>query len=99
MSFPKNGRATKREKALILFGAGHWCEKFLQEYGNHCHPRYIVDNNVKLWNQQKYGLEIRSPEVLRSEKKGGIRVIICSQYHETMASQLEQMGIKEYRVY
>ena len=86
-------------KTLILFGAGHWCEKFLQEYGNHCHPRYIVDNNVKLWNQQKYGLEIRSPEVLRSEKKGGIRVIICSQYHETMASQLEQMGIKEYRVY
>ena len=85
------------EKKLILFGAGRYCEAYLQAYGaGHC-PSYIVDNNPAKWGQSKDGIAICSPQVLLEEKES-FRVIICSQQVETMKQQLERMGIKEYRV-
>ena len=86
------------DKALILFGAGHYCEAYLQEYGGRHRPHYIVDNDPAKWGQVKDGVVIRSPQILAGEKEGSFRVIICSQQAESMMRQLEQMGIKEYRV-
>jgi hypothetical protein len=86
------------EKKLILFGAGRYCEAYLQEYGGqHC-PKYIIDNDPAKWGQQKDGILICSPGMLLKEQDGGFRVIICSKQPGAMIRQLEQMEISEYRV-
>ena len=86
-------------KRLVLFGAGRYCDAYLQEYGTEYRPYCIVDNDPGKWDHSKQGIPIRNPLYLKEEAKESFRVILCSQYVREMARQLEKMGIKDYRVY
>lgn len=45
------------------------------------------------------GIEIKEPRELMKVPEEKRKLIICSYYYKEIAKQLEDMGIKEYKVY
>lgn len=86
-------------KKLIIFGAGRYLDRFWEAYGD-SYPVYaIVDNNEKRWGEYIRGIEICSPAFLQKLDHGEYRVLICIRDYDTVAAQLNEMGIYEYSVY
>ena len=86
-------------KKLIIFGAGRYLDRFWEAYGD-SYPVYaIVDNNEKRWGEYIRGIEICSPAFLQKLDHGEYRVLICIWDYDTVAAQLNEMGIYEYSVY
>lgn len=86
-------------REVVLFGAGRYCDRFLQQHGKEHPPIFILDNAVEKKNTFKNGIEIVPPQVLMDMQTDKLRVIICNRQVSEIAKQLEDMGIEDYRVY
>ncbi len=91
--------ADRKEKKIVLFGAGRFCNRYLQEFGDIYPPAFIVDNDRKKWHKTKGTVEILSPDVLKAMNPDGLWVIICCRSVDSISKQLRSMGIEDYRVY
>lgn len=87
------------KRQIVLFGAGVYCDRYMEQYGDSHPPVLIVDNDKKKWHTLKHGVEICNPQILLERGGDGWLVIICSTYIKAISEQLENMGIKDYRVY
>ena len=86
------------ERKLILFGSGKYAREFMDLY-RVVYPVYaIVDNNDKVWGQKIHGVEVQSPEILRSFRRGECKVLICIKDFSPVMEQLDAMW-KEYGVF
>lgn len=88
-----------RGKQIILFGAGMMFEDYMKKYGARYRPAFLVDNDENKWGRSRMGFEIRRPEAILKVPEGKRRLIICSYYYKEIISQLEKMGIHDYKVY
>lgn len=61
-------------------------------YGRQYPPLFTCDNNPAIWGTEIYGLEVRSPEVLK-ELPENCGVFICNIYYREIEKQLLEMGI------
>lgn len=86
-------------KQIILFGAGLMFEDYMKKWGGRYRPAFLVDNDENKWGKRRMGIEIKNPEELRGIPRQKRRLIICSYYYKEIETQLEAMGIHDYRVY
>lgn len=76
----------------VLFGAGNMCRNYMKCYGEEYPPMFTCDNNSNIWGTMFEGLEIKSPEALKSIPKD-CPVFICNMYYDEIEKQLFDMGI------
>lgn len=88
----------KRHSQRVLFGAGNMCRNYMEYYGEKYPPLFICDNNPKLWGTRIYGIEIKSPKVLKTLSKD-CGVIICNVFYQEIAKQLREMGIEQIETF
>lgn len=86
-------------KKIILFGAGMMMEDYMKKWGNQYRPSFLVDNDENKWDRQRFGIPIKAPEEILKVPERKRRLIICSFYYKEIQKQLEEMGIRDYRVY
>ena len=83
----------------VIFGVG-MVTKSLMNADKLKRIDYFVDNDQSLHGETYLGKEIKKPDVLATEDKEDILVIISSfGSHSIMARQLEQMGFESGRNY
>lgn len=89
------------DKEYILFGAGCYAEQFIEKYNGLCQIRFIVDNNVNLHGEIKWGYEILSPEVLAVREGKETAIIVCAndRNYLQIVRQLKAMEIEEFYRY
>ena len=87
------------DKKIVLFGAGRMMDHYIRKYGTSYPPVFVVDNDESKWNTEKLGFPIKSPQALYELTPGKYRVIICAGVYPEIAKQLEEMGIKDFRIY
>nr|WP_305182333.1 sugar phosphate isomerase/epimerase [uncultured Schaedlerella sp.] len=83
----------KKYESIVLFGAGNMCRNYLKCYGERYPPLFTCDNNPRMWGTDFFGLEVRTPEALKSIPEG-CGVFICNIYYREIERQLRDMGIK-----
>lgn len=86
-------------KKIILFGAGVYCDRYMEKYGKDYSPTYIVDNDANKWHKYKMGIEILPPSILETEKENDLRIIVCARDSKSIEKQIKCIGIKDYRVF
>jgi len=86
-------------KQIILWGSGFMFEDYMRKYGDKYRPAYVVDNDQNKWGRFRMGIEIKSPEELLKIPVNKRKLIVCSYYYKEIGKQLEEMGIKDYKVY
>lgn len=86
-------KCIKEYPARVLFGAGNMCRQYMMCYGEQYPPLFACDNNPELWGKSIYGLEVKSPEVLKELPEECV-VIICNTFYEEIAKQLKDLGVK-----
>lgn len=86
-------------KKIILFGTGLMFEDYMEKWGKKNPPDFLVDNDKNRWGRKRLGIPVKSPEEILTIPEGERRLIICSFYYKEIQKQLEQMGIRDYRVY
>lgn len=86
-------------KKIVLFGAGLMSEDYMRKHAGRHKPDFIVDNDELKWDTEKYGIPVKSPETLHEVPQEKLHLIICSYYYKEIEKQLEDMGIKNYRIY
>ncbi|KEI97157.1 hypothetical protein N494_12900 [Clostridium botulinum A2B7 92] len=82
---------------IIIFGAsklGQYVYDILKGKYNIVN---FCDNNSNKWGNYLNGIKIISPEVLRTI--GDATIIIASTYYKEISSQLNHMGIKDYKIF
>lgn len=88
-------------KDIVLFGTGKYFENYMlcegEELGRF--PLFAVDNDPARTGGIQYGIEVKSPEVLRTMDKETFYVVICAAQKEAIEKQLESMGITDYHYY
>ncbi|WP_029674766.1 radical SAM protein [Butyrivibrio sp. VCB2006] len=83
----------------LIFGAGFYGENALIQYGSD-NVDFFIDNDSKKIGTTYHGKEIVSPaKAAELCKDGNYTVIIASLYAESMAAQLEELGVKDYSFY
>lgn len=87
------------KKKIILFGAGVYCDRYMEKYGNDYLPAYIVDNDANKWYKYKNNIKILPPCSFETENLDNIRIIICARDSTSIEIQIESIGIKDYRVF
>lgn len=87
------------EKKIIVFGAGHMTEHYLQNEGKKYRPIFLVDNDKRKWGSKLNGIEIKAPAELKKMDFEHSQVIICSIYYKEIEQQLIEMGIENYYFY
>lgn len=87
------------DRKLILFGSGAFAKQFISMYGKTYPIFAVIDNNSNRQGQSINGLEISSPEILRTMDKDACKVMICIKSYLSVVKQLEDMGIKNYGVF
>ena len=85
--------STYRE--IVLFGAGRFAQYYMDIYGAYRRPLYLLDNNSEVWESERYGLTIKSPDILNHVNLERIRIIIAVKDYEPIINQLLAMGIAE----
>lgn len=85
-------------KKLVLFGAGAEMNRALPLFieKNNLVPEYLVDNDFRKWYSRIYGYKICEPEVLRTEDKKNLIVLITSIYPFRIKEQIEHLGVIHY---
>lgn len=73
------------KEKFILFGAGNYCEAFMDQFGNTCIPKYIFDNNEKMQGKFINGVQITKAQ--RTDCK-----IILTSSDVSIRTQLEELG-------
>lgn len=91
--------ADVKGKKIILFGAGMMFEDYMKKYGGRYRPDFLVDNDENKWGRFRQGIEIRRPEAIREVPQAKRHLIVCSFYYREIIKQLEDMGIKDYKIY
>ncbi len=86
-------------RKLVLFGSGLFAKTFIELYAAHYPVFAIVDNNRDRWGQMMGGLSIQSPELLKTQRPGEYKVIICIKNYLSVMKQLNDTGIGEYSIY
>lgn len=96
----KDFNSSLKGKKLIVFGYGMGYISFLMKYEKKYNIDYIVDNNEKLWAKKTGGksqIEIKPPEILREMNRDSFLILITNiKSYREIATQLEEMGIKNY---
>jgi CDP-glycerol glycerophosphotransferase len=85
----------KGNKKLVLFGAGKAAEKFIYQIQKKYKIEYILDNDIKKSGSFYNDIEIKHPSELKDKDKI-IILITSTAYMDTIANQLNELGIKEY---
>jgi len=86
-------------KKIIIFGAGFYGKKALEQYGSD-KVDFFIDND-----SNKIGFFCNGKEIITPEKAavlcedGTYHVVIASLYGESMAAQLEGLGVSDYSFY
>lgn len=83
----------KKHTSRVLFGAGNMCRNYMKNYGEKYPPLFTCDNNKNLWGTEFCGLEIKSPETLKTLPKD-CAIFICNIYYREIEQQLRDMGIE-----
>ena len=86
-------------KDIYVFGSGKYAEKFMDWYGPVLPVKGILDNDQDKWGKTLYGVQIMSPDALKSLPKDSYKVIICIKKYMPIIRQLDQMSISDYSVY
>ena len=87
-------------RSIYLFGSGIYAVKFLEQFGGDYKVTGILDNNSDKWGSSLSGIEIFSPEYLRSLAPDSYKVIICVKNCVPIMGQLkEKLGVSNYSVY
>lgn len=81
-----------RYEQVVLFGAGNMCRNYMKHYGEKKPPLFTCDNNSKLWGTTYCGLEVNSPEKLKS-LPGNCAIVICNMFYQEIMQQLHDMGL------
>lgn len=80
-------------KKVILFGTGSTSQRIYELL-----PftfQYCVDNDLNRYNTLFNNLTVKPPQSLLEENKDELAIIIASQFHSEIASQLVDMGFIE----
>lgn len=83
----------KTYPSVVLFGAGNMCQNYMACYGEKYPPLFTCDNNKKRWGEKFCGLEVKSPEALRSIPDDTV-ILICNVYYREIEAQLRDMKLK-----
>ncbi len=86
-------------RQIYLFGSGIYASKFMEQFGKDYEIAGILDNNPDKWGTFMAGVEIVSPEHLRSLPEDSFKVMICIKNCVPIMNQLKEMGILHYSVY
>lgn len=86
-------------KKVILFGSGKFTQRFLVQFKGCCEVYAIVDNNADRWGTTLEGIEIKSPDILKSIEPKERHIIICIKNFVGIVLQLRGMGIEDYHIY
>lgn len=86
----------KREKDIIIFGAGNFGRLALAKYEGRV--AYFIDNNEELWGSTLQGIAVKGVNDGIREK-GSRTVVIASKYPQRMAEQLKMLGVTDYLLY
>lgn len=62
-------------------------------------PLFAVDNDPARAGSVRCGIEIKSPEVLKTMDKESFYVVICTAQRGAVEKQLESIGITDYHYY
>lgn len=84
-------------KKIIIFGAGNLGKRALKKYGEE-NVLFIIDNDKNVQGKRINGVEIKSPNCLRTITSEYI-VVVASRQKKSMIEQLSVMGISKYEVY
>lgn len=76
----------------VLFGAGNMSRNYMKCYGETEPPLYVCDNNEALWGTAFCGLEVKSPECLKS-LPSEYTIFISNMYYREIEAQLRRMGV------
>lgn len=89
------------KKNIILFGTGKYFENYMLCEGGELGriPLFAVDNDPSRIGSIRCGIEVKSPEALRTMDKDTFYVVICTAWRESIEKQLESMGITDYHYY
>ena len=85
------------DKKIFLFGAGRWCDKFLDFYRND-NVYKILDNDEQKWGTEMHGIPIASPDSIVGEQEA-YKVIICAKHFEPIFRQLKRMQVAHIGIY
>lgn len=86
-------------KKIMIFGAGFYGKTALKQYGPE-RVDFFIDNS-----KEKVGSFCDGKEIITLERaaelyeSGKYQVVIASLYAESMAAQLEELGVSEYSFY
>jgi hypothetical protein len=83
-------RLYSRTARVIGWGTGSVCDYFHSLYP--IRLDYLVDNDRARWGQQRRGIEIASPERLRSEIPAETIIVIYSSAWTEIREQIAQLG-------
>lgn len=94
-------RKSMVKKDIVLFGTGKYFENYMLCEGGELGrlPLFAVDNDLSRVGCFRCGVEVKSPEVLRSMDRDRFYVVICTAQREAIEKQLESMGITDYHYY
>lgn len=95
----QNTMSIRKNKQVIVFGAGKMLEHYLKHIPSKYHPVFVVDNDSSKWGSKVHGIAIRSPERINDIPPDKRHIIVCSIYYKQIAAQLEDNGISEYYIY
>ncbi len=89
------------KKHIILFGTGKYFENYMLCEGGELGrtPLFAVDNDSSRVGSIRCGIEVKSPEALRTMDRDTFYVVICTAQREPIEKQLESMGIVDYQYY
>ncbi len=89
------------DRRIVLFGSGNYADSYLETYGMDYPPLFIIDNSPEKQGTSKNGIEIKSPEALKTLIYGTFRIVIAVGNSNPIVDQLEKMGYdhNSYRIY
>lgn len=83
----------RKYSSIVLFGAGNMCRNYMKCYGEKYPPLFTCDNDSRIWGTNFCGLEVKSPDSLKT-LPGDCAIFICNIYYREIERQLKDMGIK-----
>lgn len=87
------------DKKLIIFGAGFYGKNALEQYGSE-KVDFFIDNAKEKIGSFCNGKEIITPErAAKLWQTGDYQIVIASLYAESMAAQLDELGVSVYSFY
>ena len=92
--FRLKDKLNQKGKHLILFGAGNMFRDYMINFGEKYPPEFIVDNNEKVWGEERLGIEIKSPEAILDIPPEDRNVWICNMNYGPIGKQLKSMGVE-----